>query len=159
MENSRVYHKTYGFITMNKKIVQYIKMKNKGMALVTTLILSLVALGFVAAILYMINSSTNISGSHKRYQNTLMAARSAAEYIMDKILIGDENILCNGSLCSDNTTFDLNNLTNDYNINVKVLDKSEDSTTGVTVYSFRVTTTNKNNPKEKSVIEFVFKVE
>ncbi|BAI80334.1 conserved hypothetical protein [Deferribacter desulfuricans SSM1] len=142
-----------------KKLVRSSKLNNKGIALLTTLILSLVALGFVAAIMYMLNSSTNISGTHKRYQNALMAARGASEYIMDKLVSGDEKSLCNNQLCTDNTTIDLNSLFSEYDVEATVLNRYEDTVNDIIVYSIRVNAINKNNPKEKSIIEFVYKVE
>lgn len=142
-----------------KKLANMSKLNNKGIALLTTLILSLVALGFVAAIMYMLNSSTNISGTHKRYQNALMAARGASEYIMDKLVSGDENSLCNNQLCTDNTTVDLSSLFSEYDVKATVLNRYEDTVNDIIVYSIRVNAINKNNPKEKSIIEFVYKVE
>ncbi|MGA1862783.1 hypothetical protein OWM07_07860 [Deferribacter thermophilus] len=142
-----------------KKLANLPKLNNKGIALLTTLILSLVALGFVAAIMYMLNSSTNISGTHKRYQNALMAARGASEYIMDKLVSGDESDLCNTTTCPENTPIDLSDLFSDYEVKATLLNRYEDTVSDIIIYSFRVTATNKNNPKEKSIIEFVYKVE
>ncbi len=132
---------------------------NKGMALITTLILSLAALAVISAVLYMLNSATQISGIQKRYQNSLMAARGAAGYIIDAIFQDNEDSVCGSGGCTTGKNFTLNNIVTDYNVDVKVLNKNYDPSNDYYIYSFRVTSTSKHNTKEKSIIEFVYKLQ
>ena len=79
-----------------------------GMALLTTLLIGVLALALVSAILTFIIFGKQASVNEERYRNTLEAAKGGAYYIMRKLDIGG-NIKCynhsNTSIsCSCNTT-------------------------------------------------------
>jgi len=54
----------------------------KGIALVTTLMLTLIGLGIILCLLYMITGSTRISGANKRYSTVLDATYGGAEIVV-----------------------------------------------------------------------------
>jgi len=58
----------------------------KGVALVTALVLTLISLGMVMALLYMVLQQTKLSGAHKRYKNSLEAAHGAAQIITKELI-------------------------------------------------------------------------
>jgi flagellar basal body-associated protein FliL len=131
-----------------------ILLNNKGMALIITLILSLVSLGLLAALFFMISSGTNISGSNLRYSSALEAAKGVSEYVMDRLEEMDYNTI------SDNSSFPLNhsieNMGN-FNMTAKILSKKE-LPGDVYIYSVQVDAT-KPNTNEKATIQFVYRVE
>ncbi|WP_029520373.1 hypothetical protein [Persephonella sp. IF05-L8] len=142
-------------------------MKNneKGIALLTTLILGLVALAFIGALLYFLTSGTRFSGTEKRYYTALEAAKGGADSIISTLLI-DGDVTCNnGNNCvscpltpSDSCKIDLTTTTlGNYNIEAYLLGK--ETTTYSTVFSIRVIARNPQQPNEKAEIEFVYKIE
>jgi hypothetical protein len=54
---------------------------NKGVALVTSLMLTLLTLSISMVMLYMVLQSTQISGAHKRYKNSLDAAVGGVDIV------------------------------------------------------------------------------
>ncbi|GAB6071804.1 hypothetical protein JCM14244_01810 [Venenivibrio stagnispumantis] len=141
-------------------------MKNneKGIALVTVLALSVVALLIVGALIYMLIKGTWLSGADKRYHSALEAGKGAATIVMNKLLNG-ENLKCNKNNCTpcpttenDNCKIDLGvSDFGDYNVNVYLIDMKPTQNSG-TIYTFRVRAKNKNNQSEKAEIEFVYRV-
>jgi hypothetical protein len=77
----------------------------KGFALVTTLMLTLIGLGITLCLLYMITGSTKISGTNKRYKTALEATYGGAEILVKDIV---PYILRNYS-SADNTNSALTN--------------------------------------------------
>ena len=59
---------------------------NKGIALVTSLMLTLISLTIVMALLYMVTQSTKISGASKRYKTALEASYGGSELYTKDIL-------------------------------------------------------------------------
>ncbi|OGT98137.1 MAG: hypothetical protein A2079_02480 [Geobacteraceae bacterium GWC2_48_7] len=59
---------------------------NKGFALVTSLMLTLLTLTIVMSLLYMITQSTKISGTSKKYKTALEASYGGAEILTKEIL-------------------------------------------------------------------------
>lgn len=59
---------------------------NKGVALVTALMLTLISLTIVMALMYMINQGTTVSASYKRYQTSLEAGYGGTELFVKDIL-------------------------------------------------------------------------
>jgi hypothetical protein len=57
-----------------------------GIALVTSLLLTLIALGIIMAILYLITLGTQVSGAHRRYKSALEASYGGAEIFSMQIL-------------------------------------------------------------------------
>lgn len=58
----------------------------RGAALVTALLLTLISLGIVMSLLYIVLEQTRASGSHKRYKNSLEAAHGAAQLITKEMI-------------------------------------------------------------------------
>jgi len=62
------------------------QLKNeKGLALVTVLVLSLITLAIISALIYMVIQGTRVSGAYKRYGTALEAASGGAEIAADFI--------------------------------------------------------------------------
>jgi hypothetical protein len=58
----------------------------KGVALITSLMFTLIALSITSMLLYIIMQNVVLSGSHKRYKNTLEASYGAAEIATKEII-------------------------------------------------------------------------
>jgi hypothetical protein len=58
----------------------------KGIALVTTLMLTLIGLGIILCLLYMITGGAKMSGTNKRYKTTLEASYGGAEILVKDIV-------------------------------------------------------------------------
>lgn len=130
----------------------------KGFVLLTTVILSLIALVLVGGLLYILTRTTGTTGMEKRYINALETTKGVSTYIMQQIDDGD--LKCNGgNTCNDNGTIDLGSLSDvgNYKVNATVLKKV--NTSDGNVYTIRVVTSNKNNPSEKSRVVFVYLAE
>ncbi len=136
----------------------------KGMALITTLVLGLIALVFIGALLYILTTGTRISGTEKRYSTALEAAKGGAQFVINEILMGD--LKCNGGnpckTCSSSLSNDckidlpVSKLGN-YEVNAYLLSKESSGVTAI--YSVRVKSFNPDVPNEKAEIEFVYKVQ
>jgi len=144
---------------------------NKGMALITTIILSAIALLLVGTVYYLLNSGTKISGIQARYTTALEASKGASEYVMNLILdkfdnISSEEISCSSLTectgytgnCIDLSAKNYNKL-GGFNICAKVLDSKFFPDKDLVIYSVEVRALNPNNNDEKSVIQFVYQVE
>lgn len=143
----------------------------KGMALVTTLVLSLIALILLSTVILMIIKSTNITGSSKRYATAVEAAKGASDYIINAIFEDagktlDPNCLihCNNDnsscidICPDNSIINLPfSKLDKYNINAKLIRRY--SVSDATYYSVQVETYAVDNTKEKAFIQFIYKIE
>ena len=58
----------------------------KGIALVTTLMLTLIALAMTLLLLYIATQNTTLSGSQKRYRNSLQASYGGVGVITDEVI-------------------------------------------------------------------------
>lgn len=58
----------------------------KGIALVTALLLTLISLAMVMALLYMITWQTKLSAAHKRYKTVIEASQGGAEIFTKQII-------------------------------------------------------------------------
>ena len=58
----------------------------KGIALVTALMLTLISLTIIMALLYMITAGTKLSGAQKRYKSSLEASQGGAEILLKDII-------------------------------------------------------------------------
>jgi len=141
----------------------------KGLALLTTLILGFIALGFIAALLYMLTSETRTSGTTARYTTALEAAKGGADMIIIKIL--NDDITCGGNTCPDPATMcqtDLSNCKIDlqipnlgsYQLDAYLIGRQSITYAGSNyiVYAVRIIAKNPEK-KEKAEIEFVYRVE
>ena len=59
---------------------------NKGVALVTSLMLTLITLTIIVALLYMVTQSTKVSGASKRYKTALEASYGGTELFTKDVL-------------------------------------------------------------------------
>ncbi len=131
--------------------------KEKGIALITTLLLGLVAVVFIAVLLYILTTGTRISGIEKRYSVALEAAKGASEYVIELILSG--NLTCNGGrACGPNDPIDLGPYSNLQGFNITALYLGELSRFGVYVYSIRVTASSPTTG-ETATVDFVYRVQ
>ncbi|TCK06658.1 hypothetical protein [Phorcysia thermohydrogeniphila] len=136
-------------------------MFRKGLVLMTVVVVSLVALAFTGALLYLITSETGISGAEKRYTNALEVGKGVSSYIMQIATKGD---LCSmvdctktGEEISESGSFRFKNVGN-YEVEAYLLRKVPATTSPEGIYSFKVVVKNKNNEKERSEIYFVYEV-
>ncbi len=129
---------------------------DRGIALVTTLILGLIALVLVGALLYLLTTGTKISGIQKRYSTALEAARGAAEYIISNILSGTLTCGGGGPCSTTNSSIDLGPYSSLEGFNITATYLGEVSRFGVYVYSIRVTA---SSARERATIDFVYRVD
>jgi len=129
----------------------------KGIALVTVLILSFIALLFVALLLFMVSRSSQIGGMEKRYTSSLEVAKGVASYLMELM---EENALCSKVDCSkENSPINLGRYSSFGPYRARaVLLKKVDPEPNVSVYAVEITVTNSGNPAEKSIVDFVYEV-
>ena len=130
-------------------------MKERGIALVTTLVLGLIAVVLIGILLYVLTTGTRISGVEKRYSVALEAAKGASEYIIERLLSG--NLTCNGGLsCNPGDPIDMGPFSSLQGFNITATYLGEVSRFGVYVYSIRVTATSTD---ETAVVDFVYRVQ
>lgn len=149
------------------------KLNDKGFALVTTLLLGLVAMALVSLAFYMALLGTQMSGMEKRYSTELNAAKGTADYVMASLR--NDNLTCNGGNtctdddpavagCSAGATIDLDsNVCNALgktaactNVTACFLNKTTVDDTDLIAIS--VTTTNPTT-NETTNVDFVYEVE
>ncbi|MBA3005217.1 MAG: hypothetical protein KJ900_00635 [Proteobacteria bacterium] len=150
-------------------------LNEKGFALLTVLVISLLSLGLIALAFYITMSSTRLFSIDKRYTVELDTAKGVAGYIMAEIQ--DENLTCNPAAsgpCIADSTPESCNANAQIIINPQVctalgrtnactglsacyISKSfqNDPPANTTFYSARVTSLNNNG--EKAIIDFVYR--
>jgi hypothetical protein len=130
----------------------------RGIALITTLFLGLIALVVIAALMFMLITGTQVSGIGKRYSGALEAAKGASEYIIQRII--DGTITCNGGgVCTSGDSIDLEAyVTNVPGYNISAIYLGDINKFGTYVYAIRVTAEG-TGAGEKAVVEFVYRVE
>ena len=154
-----------------------------GLALIVTLLLGLIAAGFVGALMYILGSGTWISGMEARYTSARQAAKGGASYISQEL--GDFDLRCNASgsgpcFCydqletdSNGTEFRCSNSTGfadnatvvmgpagtlgDYRVEADLLSRVSNGTTKV--FTFDLTAESTTGTEERSRVEFIYKVE
>ncbi|MSM40814.1 MAG: hypothetical protein GJT30_14460 [Geobacter sp.] len=60
--------------------------EEKGIALVTALMLTLISLTMILALLYMITAGVSLSGAQKRYRTSLEASHGGAEIVLKDVI-------------------------------------------------------------------------
>ncbi|MEF3254683.1 MAG: hypothetical protein K6348_03840 [Deferribacterales bacterium] len=143
-------------------MIKILKNENKkGFSLIVTLILSFVALGFIAALLYLIMSGTIMSGKGKVYTSALEAAKGLTDYIVLKI--NTDSLSCNPSPCNNGSEItNLSNLVSSsgYSAVGQIINRTSYSKDGKTydlyVINLKV---NSNRSNDKSEVEFAYEVE
>jgi hypothetical protein len=137
------------------------KSNNKGMALILTLVLSFVAMMLVGAMLYFLNTGTSVSGIQKRYASALDAAKGVADVVINNLF--NESATCSGGIninddnCSKGSSIELGDYSTlgNYNLTATLLGKYNSGST----YFYAVKVEATSNTGEKSIVEFVYKVE
>lgn len=79
----------------------------RGVALVTALLLTMISLGIVMALLYMVTMGTRLSGAHKRYKNSLEATHGGAQLITKDIIPKLFNAYSSSQIMTDFAGIDL----------------------------------------------------
>lgn len=144
---------------------------NKGLALITTLLLSVIALLMVGAAYYLLTSGTKISGIQSRYTTALEASKGASDYVINLILDKFDNISSAEGACStftecggypgdcvDLPAVNYNKL-GGFDVCAKVLDSKYFPDKDMVIYTVEVRAQNPVNTDEKSIIQFVYQVE
>ncbi|WP_456465228.1 hypothetical protein [Persephonella sp.] len=144
----------------------------KGAALLTTVILGIVALAVVAALMTFIMYGKRTSVIETRYASALEAAKGGADIIIGGLIndtlycqCGSSKQLC--SYCLDgNTIYNIYigqnaNSTQmtigNYTVTAQIISKLTTSSTDI--YAVRVNSTSSGSNPEQATIEFVIKVE
>ncbi|WP_456456110.1 hypothetical protein [Thermovibrio sp.] len=134
----------------------------KGITLIITLILSLVALIAIASLFYLISSSTQISGSYKKYTNSEEVAKGISNYLFRLMDTGD---FCKYTDCnSSNSAVNLGNFSqiDDFYVNAtllyRVLENPASPSTSPQIYAVEVKVVSKENPNDKTVVDFVYRI-
>lgn len=158
-----------------------------GLALIVTLLLGLIAAGFIGAMMYVLSTSTRISGIESRYTAALEASKGGVHYIENRLA---KDLICtdgNGAqcLCSEiyegaegegstircwnstsfyeNATVELNGVETlgDYEVSAYLLSKARKVVNDkkVRIYTFEVNAQSTKKSEERSQIEFVYKLE
>jgi hypothetical protein len=136
-------------------------MFRKGLVLMTVVVVSLIALAFTGALLYLITSETGISSAEKRYTNALEVGKGVSSYIMQLATRGD---LCSmvdctkiGEEISEKEGFKFKTIGN-YEVEAYLLRKVPPTTSPEGIYSIKVVVKNIHNKNERSEIYFVYEV-
>lgn len=163
----------------------------KGIALITTLVLSFIGVSFIAIATYMVISSTKISGLENRYLSTLDTAKGVSNYAMnsldtlvqnnmDLITIVEggtvsgtidnctqintcnqmqddtgNNLYSSNSRCLDMTADNID-VFKGYDSCVELLSTVTDPILGGVLFGVEITTQNRLNRLEKSILQFVY---
>lgn len=86
-----------------------------GIALVTALLFTLISLGMVMALLFMVLQQTKLSGAHKRYKNSLEASHGGLQLITKELIPAmfaeatDPTVTLKGNFASINLDTSSNN--------------------------------------------------
>ncbi|MCF8030674.1 MAG: hypothetical protein K9K39_07245 [Desulfohalobiaceae bacterium] len=157
--------------------------KESGVALIVTLLLGLIAAGFIGAMMYMLGSGTRISGMEARYTSALQAAKGGASFITQEMSSFDLrctdgsgntcwcdalNATSNGQQVRcpatsgtfyNSTKVDLGATENlgPYDVNAELLSLVRNGTT--LLLTFHLTSDSTRGTGERSEIEFVYRVQ
>ncbi len=136
-----------------------IEKHREGIALITTSVLTLIALILSISLFLMLKSSTFMSGAYKRYSSSLEINKGIANYIIQGILDDELKCLTPDGKCANNSEIDLDGLSKigDFESKAKILTIIE-LPDGTRIYSIEIETKNKKTG-EKSTVDFVYKVE
>lgn len=158
-----------------------IKGSETGLALIVTLLLGLIAAGFIGALMYIMTTGTQLSGIETRYASAREAAKGGVSYISEGLSAGtlqcqdaDGNqcycdymeanatgsIKCstNSSSFADSATVLMDSASDlgDYNVNAELQNMVQNGTT--LIFTFDLSASS-NSTQESSNIEFVYKLE
>lgn len=146
------------------------KNNNRGIALLTTLLVSIIAVVIVATFLYILTKGTTISKQEKLYTSALEAAKGVSFVILNSLKNDTLECQKGGSYvpCTDTTlTYPANINLNiggkdfsslgDYNISAKLL--SYRSTSTSKIFSIKVISVPSTPEKTKAEITFVVEIQ
>ena len=159
--------------------------KESGLALIVTLLLGLIAAGFIGAMMYVLSSGTQISGMEARYTSALQAAKGGASFITQELSTYDlrctdgssntcwcteMNSTSSGQLkCPVSTSFDDSvnvelqdtEELGDYNLDANMVSYVKNETINTYIFTFDLTAEAKPTigTDERSEIEFVYKLD
>ncbi|MDQ7031265.1 MAG: hypothetical protein Q9M37_00895 [Desulfonauticus sp.] len=129
---------------------------NSGFALISTLILGLIAMGFVAALFLMLNSTAYFSTNQKIYTSALEVSKGVKNYIITKLLNND--LRCKDhDICSNNDPVDINWDVPGYEIEATLISKYKNIKEDYTIYLFNVKI-SKNNSEDKVDVDFIYRL-
>lgn len=163
----------------------HIQSRESGLALIVTLLLGLIAAGFIGAMMYALGTGSRISGIEARYTSSLQAAKGGASYITSRLGSSFNALECKdaaGKSCdcdyldvkddgeklkcptSTNSSFadsvtvymDTTENLGDYKVSAELV--SAALTDVPSVYSFELTANSTTGTEERSEIEFVYKI-
>jgi len=156
--------------------------KESGVALIVTLLLGLIAAGFIGGMMYMLSSGTRVSGIEARYTSALQAAKGRAAHVIDELESfdlrcndGSNDCWCNelnatstGQLKCPATSsgyvnsvnvVGLNSTVGDYDVNTDLVSYVRNETAGNYIFTFNITAQSNIGTEERSDIEFVYKID
>lgn len=140
---------------------------DKGFALLTVLLISLISMVLVSTLFFVLNAHTTMSGKDKRYLTELEVAKGASQFIM--AALRDDSLTCNtGGTCSPDDPIDLHGAICDAmgrtlacnGLSARIISKTPFSQTGQpvgTLYAVEFISQSTSTP-EKAEIEFIYKV-
>jgi hypothetical protein len=136
-------------------------MHRKGIALMTAVSLSAIAMVFTGVLLYLATSTAKVTGMQRRYMASLEAAKGVAYYLMKRM---DDGTFCGSMVdCSkDNQTISLDSTYKNlggFNVNATLIKRVQVSLGNQTfeLYSVRITA-SQNETNEHSEVEFIYRV-
>ena len=127
-------------------------MNNKGYALITTLVMSVVALGFISTLIYFVMSGSKATQSVRNYRSSLDIAKGATDFVTAGIY--ENQVGCADSLSAVQTFMD-KYLTEspDYTISLLNYECEPFDTGQKEIYIVRLQVQRKDT-NEKTIIEF-----
>jgi len=158
--------------------------KESGLALIVTLLLGLIAAGFIGAMMYMLGSGTRISGMEARYTSALQAAKGGASHITQEVTTFDlrctdgsgetcfcdmldttdsgEELKCPDSSSYDDSVkveLDATETLGNYDVTSNLVSYVKNQTINTFIFTFDLTAQSNIGTEERSDIEFVYKVD
>lgn len=161
MENLETFRET------NELAMKLYRLNEKGVALVTTLLLGFIAIGLVAIAFFLGIRGTRMSGLDKRYITELDTAKGSSQYIMATLRAS--TLTCNGGVCAGDPTCvaAASNIDIHPNVctalgkpgcaNISACYLSSTASGADTIASVRVRSNNPNTG-EQAVVDFVYKL-
>ncbi len=135
----------------------------KGVALVVSVVLSLLALTFIGVLLYIGTQSTRVSGLKREYTSALEVCKGVANYLMTLM---DRDELCSNTIppgCAPNTPINLGSYSNfgEFQASATLLRYIQEDPANPDspkTYAVRVEAHSTANPSDRAEVEFVYRV-
>ncbi len=128
----------------------------RGIAIITVLLLSLISLGFIGAVLFLTTQGSKTALTGKRYMSALETAKGVAEYIINEVEASSGTLsICEAGTCTPGARVDLTRLdTGNYDVTAIYL--GSETGTNFDIYAFRITVVGQNS-SERAEVEFVYR--